>query len=452
MDTIPPASAPAPEPKRPWGWIIFGLTALLLLVSWLAGDWARRRGWTDYPYLSSRYVSALLIDGQDNLWVGTHTGLNIMDASGKWSAYSTSNSGLANNWVEALAIDSRGRLRIGTKDGLSTLGSNGKWSTYNTDNSPLLENQVTAVLIEAQDVATQTLFTERENIWIGTPQGLNVRTLDGRWENYPAGKSAVTGAVESLALDAEGNVWVGASGGLLKHMPAGYFKRVTTADKVQALAIDQQGNAWLGTNKGLHVLTPEGYRRTYTTSNSGLAANNVTSLALDRQGRAWAGTTKGLCLLDADGNWAAYTRANSGLAGDFVTTLLVDQQGRLWVGASGGLNVFEVESSLPPGLIYFLGLLRTFAIIALIVEMGVGLFRARKRRSALQPVARPEAAAPAQVPREAQAALERGRMFLAQGRREAAVAHFTSAFRAGSPEIRQQALDELEKMGEVEIL
>ena len=67
--------------------------------------------------LPSNYVTALAIDAQGNLWIGTWGGGLARFDGVSWKVYNTSNSGLPNNAVWALAIDAQGNKWIGTWGG-----------------------------------------------------------------------------------------------------------------------------------------------------------------------------------------------------------------------------------------------------------------------------------------------------------------------------------------------
>jgi hypothetical protein len=66
------------------------------------------------------------------------------------------------------------------------------------------------------------------------------------------------------------------------------------------------------------------------------------------------------------------------------------------------------------------------------------------------PPAAAEPAPPFSAPPDPQAAFELGLTFTDQERRAEAITCFLAAFRAGPPDLRRQAVAELEKLGEVD--
>ena len=62
---------------------------------------------------------------------------------------------------------------------------------------------------------------------------------------------------------------------------------------VEALAIDEQGNIWIGTWGGGAAKFDRENWTVYNTDNSGLPDNRVRCLAIDGQGNKWIGTDGG---------------------------------------------------------------------------------------------------------------------------------------------------------------
>jgi ligand-binding sensor domain-containing protein len=74
-------------------------------------------------YLPSDVINDILVDGENNIWVGHDAGLSFRSSEDySWTHYQAENSGLVSNKVLSLAMDSeRGLLYIGTDAGLSRL-------------------------------------------------------------------------------------------------------------------------------------------------------------------------------------------------------------------------------------------------------------------------------------------------------------------------------------------
>jgi len=173
-----------------------------------------------------------------------------------------------------------------------------------------------------------------------------------------------------LAIDAQGNVWIGTGdhlglgGGLAKFDGENWtvYNKANsglTSNDVWALAFDAQGNLWAGTGDDFH---PEGGGlakfdgenwTVYHTSNSPLTWHMVISLAFDAQENLWMGmwsthtTTGGVAKFDGE-NWWVFNEWNSGLPHVTATGLAFDAQGNLWIGTyGGGLAVYHIGERLP---------------------------------------------------------------------------------------------------------
>ena len=71
--------------------------------------------------LPERRVWALLVDREDNVWIGTSNGAACRRADGEWRIYNVSNSGLADNLVTDICQDATGSYWFATANGVSRL-------------------------------------------------------------------------------------------------------------------------------------------------------------------------------------------------------------------------------------------------------------------------------------------------------------------------------------------
>ena len=101
----------------------------------------------------SSYVSKILIDKNDEVWIGTGDrtmgisgGLSKFDGTA-FTNYYPSENGLPGNFVYDLAFDKNENLWIATENGLARFDGN-KWKIYNTSNSGLPSNLVTSVTVD----------------------------------------------------------------------------------------------------------------------------------------------------------------------------------------------------------------------------------------------------------------------------------------------------------------
>jgi ligand-binding sensor domain-containing protein/signal transduction histidine kinase len=341
---------------------------------------------TDQP--ESNRVNALVFDTNGRLWCATDSGLyHASVAAGK-------NENLKFEVVvpsppDTVAMgafaDSRGRLWFGIGNRIVEVVGD-RVINYGPEKEFGRE-----VLCFAENHQGHLLAANESNllefIEPGDPTG------EGSWKSMAIDVSAY-GSLHSLIMDFEGAVWVGAERGLVKFKD-GKPTLFTTAnglsdDAVQSLAQDRDGNLWIGTYSGaLCMLSAEpavGFGRSdglpdspieklfgdhsghvyISTRSSGLwevtdrrvlpikwsQASPFNAIGArihqDRNGDWWIGTDRGLFWfrgadlhhaqgkqISADGNEPA-----AGVVGDIYE----DPQGKLWFGSIDN-SLFSIERS-----------------------------------------------------------------------------------------------------------
>lgn len=124
-----------------------------------------------------------------------------------------------------------------------------------------------------------------------------------------------TNSVLSVAVDLEGDVWVGtAQGAVSFECGSNVFdasctgrRRIVNVDgfngylleteNVNTIAVDGANRKWFGTGNGVFVQSPDALSQVarFTVTNSPLFDNSITDIAIDpKTGEAWIGTQKGV--------------------------------------------------------------------------------------------------------------------------------------------------------------
>ena len=194
------------------------------------------------------------------------------------------------------------------------------------------------------------------DVWIGTYGGGLVKFDGKNWKVYTTSNSGLpSNYVGSIVIDKSGDKWIGTfsdihsnlGGGLAKFDDTNWTVYTTSnsslpANYVYSIAMDDSGSKWIGTYAGLIKFDSTNWT-IYTSSNSCLPINTVFSIAIDVSGNKWIGTYSGLAKFDGT-NWNVYTTSNSGLPDNYINSIAIDVSGNKWIGtAKGGLAVYNGE-------------------------------------------------------------------------------------------------------------
>ena len=213
-------------------------------------------------------------------------------------------------------------------------------------------------------------------MWLATKRGLF--RYDGyqmiSYKNNPLDKNSLAAdALEAIAVDLKGFIWVGAPGyGLDQYDPStGVFTHFRhqnndpgslSSDFVYALLVDRDGILWIGTSEGLSRYEAstgkfKHYRHQQNDSTS-ISCNDVISIYEDRKGELWIGTGSvyrkdkdkmeigGLNRFDKKaGTFTRYLhdpKDPHSLVSNKVRAIFEDSKGNFWVGTAGdGLHTFD---------------------------------------------------------------------------------------------------------------
>lgn len=195
--------------------------------------------------LKDTAVTALAVDRQGMLWVGTYEGLKRFDGV-SWQSYRAPDDSWT-NWITALAVDSAGAL------------------------------------------------------WVGSAFTGVYKFAGNVWEKYSTTDGLVYNLVNTIAGDANGTMWFGTRYGLSR-FDGSSWKTYTVADglggdTINAVAVDGQNRIWVGTiQNGVSVF--DGSAWTAYSTADGLADNNIASIAVNPLSGIWVGTAGGLSRFD----------------------------------------------------------------------------------------------------------------------------------------------------------
>ncbi|CAL1519343.1 two-component regulator propeller domain-containing protein [Chitinophaga sp. MM2321] len=315
--------------------------------------------------LSDNYITAIVEDNLNRLWIGTQQGgLNLYDSATQTFRHFSAKTekGLASNNIREIKTDPAGKLWIGTQGGISIYDpATGLFETYRSvpeNMQSLSHNSIHSIYLDKQ-----------ATVWIGTYWGgvNSVSTDNTPFHVYKTSLSrpSINNNVVSAVLeDKAHNLWVGTEGGGLNYIDRKKHKITTfqynPADKtslgsnlVKVIYSDTDGNIWVGTHGGgLNLLAPSGKTFTrflYQETDPAVRNTEVLYLLEDKDGIFWIGTQTGLLAFRRYKTSLQYLPESSlttAIGKASVKSILQTRNGDLWIGSSNGLYMLKKSTGI----------------------------------------------------------------------------------------------------------
>ena len=291
----------------------------------------------------AKFITALTPDGAGGFWAGTEDdgAVHIAADLKTFRAFGVLN-GPGDTNIYAVALDKLGRVWAGTLNHGVGVFNGQEWRSYGVENGPLGE-RVFAIACCPTD----------GDVWLATSAGLaRYGAEKKRWSYFTAWDSLPTDQVQSLAFDAQGNLFAGlqCGGVAVARAAERYQKWITYAapwyrDEAQRIPFPV-----------VH-------------SGKGLPCNFINQVLFAREGALLAATTEGLAwsrdgakswrhirgqdfAAKVKGLWGGppvgwqepdATTTNKLLSEDFVTALAETADGKIWTGSrEHGAALFDL--------------------------------------------------------------------------------------------------------------
>jgi ligand-binding sensor domain-containing protein len=301
---------------------------LMMLSTALTAQYAN---WVQYT--NGRHITAVAQVG-GFIWVGTTGGLVKVDTTTLQPVqfFNTANSGLPSNDISALTVDNQGNIWIGTK--------NKGLARYNGSNFAYYRQSVIG-----SDIVNAVAM-ENDTIWVGTNSGAAKFDQTG-WTRYTRLNSLPSDTVTSIAFGF-GVGWFGTAKGILEYENRQFFNQNANLPDQYITSVsvwpDTPLSPWVGMqNNGVAHYLGTAWNL-YTTS-SGLPSNLIQSVAVDVNGQVLAGTPSGLGFYDGN-TWTVYNTGNSSIPDNNVTTVLWANTGNnAFIGTIMGLDRFSLGNN-----------------------------------------------------------------------------------------------------------
>ena len=202
---------------------------------------------------------------------------------------------------------------------------------------------------------------------------LGTLSTNGGWTFYKAKPDIGAAIFTSLAIDQYGQKWIGVTRpfiGILVFSDNGTattdddtWQRLDSSDPVtlntegnavQCLAVDRLGDVWIGSAVGLRTVfdprSPKNVRRTCFNTLCNIEGQSINCIEIDPVNNKWLGTQNGVFVLSPDGSTILnqYTTENSLLIDNDVRSIVVHPEtGVAYIGTFKGLSALETPYSRP---------------------------------------------------------------------------------------------------------
>ncbi|HEX7847212.1 MAG TPA: two-component regulator propeller domain-containing protein, partial [Chitinophagaceae bacterium] len=302
-----------------------------------------------YP-VQSRGVTALFIDTDNSLWIGTNRdGLVHKDAAGNiinTYKYDPANeNSIPANVISCITSDKEGNLWLGTYGkGIILFNKKTKVFTRYKYDSNSKQGSSQEVLL--------TIYPDSSgNLWLGNFKGLdrvNIKTGEFKhYRFYPKDELEYgPNAVTSVLKDRQSRWWAGSweRGGLQQFDPeTGKFKTYLKGASVIKIYEDHAGTIWTAGREGLYRYIPEKdvFLR-YDDLGFLAEGNEVRNLLEDNKGNLWVTTTAGFVKVNQQRNESTLFGKSYGINGTdfYFSAAYKNKEGKLFFGSQGGYFSF----------------------------------------------------------------------------------------------------------------
>ena len=292
----------------------------------------------------SNCVTALTIDRAGNIWAGSSSqGLIRIDQNGKKTRYSSSGSVLPDGIITALETDRHGNLWIGTEKGIYVKGTHSTINPF-TPEGGTGSSMITDLEYDRDHDRIYASTSGNGMMVISPTTGKAVKATDSNLH------------ITTLHIGADGTVWAGINGGLLRYDPMlDRFSRDSlsagSTATVHCIYGSSDGDMWAGTSDGLFRFPHNSGNNIRYSTDDGLPSDVICSILEDSGGSLWLSTTRGLCrYLPSESKFSRYSKEDGTKDDEFAYRAACETgDGRLIFGSMTGLTAFRPEDIVEPG-------------------------------------------------------------------------------------------------------
>lgn len=299
--------------------------------------------------LSDNSLYTIYRDYEGHAWLGTmFGGVDFMSNNPFRFNVFGRETGLSSMRVRGIAVDNAGKIWIGTENnGLNLLDpQTGK--VY----FPVASSAASSGVMHSVEALGNDIYLGYTHAGMWKVSGANnsvtqmpIAAIDG-----------TDGSGYCYMRDSSGTEWIGLGGALTRRRPGEErFTKVegTGSNWIFSLFEDSKHNIWIGTmGNGLwkYIPTKKEFKNyTYDDGEikqNGLRSNSISSIMEDRKGNIWISTDRGgLSRYNNESDDFTTFGIEEGLPDDVVYDVLEDSKGFLWFGTNKGLVKFSPETN-----------------------------------------------------------------------------------------------------------
>jgi len=246
---------------------------------------------TEFHKLKGLSIEFLKKDKDETMWIGSSMGVYSFDKRGRFYYDPLINSSIyERNQVTAMDVDGDNNLWVGTMDGVIFFEINTRKGKQLSQVDGLRGNNISSIFADSKN-----------QIWVGS-EGKGITIIRG--SDFVQLELGFDFTPKCFTEDLDGNIWIGTQGrGLIQYDPV-QQKVVRTissedgllANLINQISCDRFNNIYVGTNKGLNkYVRSEDKIYAYTPSSGfvGIETKHNASF-VDRDGNIWFGTVQGV--------------------------------------------------------------------------------------------------------------------------------------------------------------
>lgn len=298
--------------------------------------------YTEIENTNSNEVSDIYIEHNNRLWISGY-GISYLNRKElnfqyyKNSAYAV--NCLYHNEVRSFTEDKDNNLWVGTNSGISILSSDRKnWSnlSLHNQNSKISSNKITSLVMEGNG-----------NIIAGTSQGEIIRIRSDHSVSLIGtnGYGVYKTGINDMLVNND-DLWYGGAGSYLecKNLLSGSVQTFSVTN-VLCIIKSRDGKIITGGHNGIHVISDKNDIRNYDASKYNIGS--VFCIVEDDEDNLWlASEGQGLIKFDMENETFRKYTSTDGLLSNLVYGILPDTYGNLWLSTTKGISCFNIQQEL----------------------------------------------------------------------------------------------------------